>query len=659
MSRNIAIGEEIYDNCRAVCHCGHDARLNCAAIECPHNFAPHVSDCLEWDIDPHFIPTPPNCCPKPKCKNDGSCSFAGIRFPNFKHIPQELLPCGTRCVCLKGKVDCENRCPSVPDIPPPHMPCPTTHAYRGHLPGDNCCLHWLCREQEKSTNHCSHNGKRYKLGEQWDEKGQGVKRRCQCSINNGLPNVQCHPGGCPQITDRFLQPTLDCPNPTVVIPDDPLVLCPYVICNDSKDSGRDLEHVNIVAINSTSARIRFTLPSLLVGLIGHAELHYTTDMNIPRSQWNIQKFARPKRLFDTANIEYHLGNLSPDTTYFFQIQVIIEALQSGPESQVYKLYLPPIPSTASTTTSTTTVPPMIMLDVQLNAVSNDYKTLKISWRVFSPQEKKFIDGIQIRYKNAEKDQNEWKTTPILHRDVRSYMLRDLEPGVSYAVDLLFTPNPDIETHIISTKPIVIDMPSSPKDLFDITVTIHPNDVNVDTLYTTIKMNDLPFPINKFINVVKISYRSEDSMELLHTFKDPDEEGRIVLDGLKPNRRYKAWIDLYLTNGKTVSSNAIEFTTKDRALSANIDKIDISANEAEALRESDLMDGRYFYCLVIVSVFAAVTAIAFVVVLYFLLRKQSSAKAPITRAPSESAYDNPTYKTYEIGERPVEENGIEQ
>jgi hypothetical protein len=67
--RKIAIGEEIYDNCRAVCHCGHDARLNCAAIECPHNFAPHVSDCLEWDIDPHFIPTPPNCCPQPKCKN--------------------------------------------------------------------------------------------------------------------------------------------------------------------------------------------------------------------------------------------------------------------------------------------------------------------------------------------------------------------------------------------------------------------------------------------------------------------------------------------------------------------------------------------------------------------------------------------------------------
>lgn len=70
-----------------------------------------------------------------------------------------------------------------------------------------------------------------------------------------------------------------------------------------------------------------------------------------------------------------------------------------------------------------------------------------------------------------------------------------------------------------------------------------------------------------------------------------------------------------------------------------------ANEAEALRENQVTDARYLYCLLIVSLFAVITAIGFVVVLYFLLRRQSSAKAPITRAPSESAYDNPTYKVF--------------
>jgi hypothetical protein len=223
--------------------------------------------------------------------------------------------------------------------------------------------------------------------------------------------------------------------------------------------------------------------------------------------------------------------------------VIIEAtntshhhLQSVLESDNYTLHLPPLPSSATTATTTTTVPSNITLDAQLNAVSNDYSSLNVSWRQFSPQEKKFIDGIQIKYKKAEQDENEWQLTQVLHRDVRSYVLRDLHPGVSYAVDLVFNSNPDIPTHIISTKPIVIDMPSEPKDEFDIHVILTPNDVNVDAFQTQIKLNGLPLPINKYINVAKISYRSDKSMKPLDILKFPNENGKLILDGLEPNKR---------------------------------------------------------------------------------------------------------------------------
>lgn len=80
------------------------------------------------------------------------------------------------------------------------------------------------------------------------------------------------------------------------------------------------------------------------------------------------------------------------------------------------------------------------------------------------------------------------------------------------------------------------MPMPPKDAYEFKVTLHPSDVTVETLHTVIKVNDLPLPINKYINVAKISYRSEESMELLHTFSNPDGEGRLLLDGLKPNQR---------------------------------------------------------------------------------------------------------------------------
>lgn len=52
---------------------------------------------------------------------------------------------------------------------------------------------------------------------------------------------------------------------------------------------------------------------------------------------------------------------------------------------------------------------------------------------------------------------------------------------------------------------------------------------------------------------------------------------------------------------------------------------------------------YFIALVVVAVVAAVAGFGFVLLLVLLVRRQASAKAPISRTPSESAYDNPTYK----------------
>ncbi|RWS13599.1 epidermal cell surface receptor-like protein [Dinothrombium tinctorium] len=669
--RKIAIGEEFHDGCRAVCHCGTDTRVNCALIECPHHFGTHVSECLEWDIDPNFVPTPPECCPPPKCKNDGSCSFAGLRFPNFKQVPQNLLPCGTSCVCVNGNVTCENHCPSLTDIPPPNLPCPPSLAYRGYLPGDTCCMHWLCRGQERGA-FCLHNGHRYKLGEQWDDpspiNGLSSKRRCQCkpSMNGLKPNVQCFPGQCPQITERHLRPTPECPIPVIVTPDDP-VMCPYVVCNYSDEAvnnGKELENVSIVTLNSTTVRVRFTLPPLLVGLVGHAELHYTTDPLLPGNQWQVQKFARPKRLFDTPNIEYHLGNLQPDTDYFFQIRIIIEALQTGPESEVFKLHLPRLPTTTtlttSTTTTTTTLPPMIMLDAHLNAKPMDASTMKVSWRAFEPQEKRLLDGVQILYKRVDLSDNDWSRTPIIHRDVNNFILRDLTPGASYLIDLYFKPAEYVSSNLKSTKSVTVLLPTKPKDEFDFTVSVDSaNDVFVDSSRCIIHLKGVPHPVNKYINVVKISFKNIDSkneQQITHIFKIPSNDGTIVVDGLQPTKRYKAWIDLFLANGRTITANAFDFTTKEGV--KNEHKADDPAtNEAEALRESSTTEAEiirpYYVALTIVALFAIVTGIGFVAMLCVLLKTKSSAKAPITRAPSESAYDNPTYKTYD-GERPVDE-----
>lgn len=122
-------------------------------------------------------------------------------------------------------------------------------------------------------------------------------------------------------------------------------------------------------MNSTSVRVRFTLPQILVGLVGHAELVFTTQPTLPRHEWNVQKFARPKRLFDTPNIEYHLSNLKPETIYYFQIRIIVEALHSGPESEIYKIRMPSEINVTTTMRTTTSVPPTKRLTAHVTPVS--------------------------------------------------------------------------------------------------------------------------------------------------------------------------------------------------------------------------------------------------------------------------------------------------
>jgi hypothetical protein len=72
---------------------------------------------------------------------------------------------------------------------------------------------------------------------------------------------------------------------------------------------------------------------------------------------------------------------------------------------------------------------------------------------------------------------------------------------------------------------------------------------------------------------------------------------------------------------------------------------ITANEAEALRENHNTElvRPYYIALLIVAIFAILTGIGFIAVLCVLMKIKTSAKASITRAPSETAYDNPTYK----------------
>ncbi|CAB3371639.1 Hypothetical predicted protein [Cloeon dipterum] len=145
------INEEFHDGCEEYCACTKTG-IQCATIECPTNFGLDVLDphCLDWEKDPEFVAIPPRCCPDMRCKSNGTCHYQGEMFDNYAEIPSKLTGCEQRCYCEFGNVSCSPACPPVPATPPLTIGCDPSEARLSHLPGEDCCLYWLCPQPQGS-----------------------------------------------------------------------------------------------------------------------------------------------------------------------------------------------------------------------------------------------------------------------------------------------------------------------------------------------------------------------------------------------------------------------------------------------------------------------------------------------------------------------------
>nr|XP_027226126.1 uncharacterized protein LOC113818162 isoform X7 [Penaeus vannamei] len=147
-------GETFYKGCRQSCMCSENLEVYCADIECPVSFGLELidPDCYEWDTDPDYVPTPPNCCQPLKCVATAACEYMGQTFNNYDTIPREITGCSQMCTCNHGKVTCNDLCAPVPDAPPPELECPPEKAVLITLPGETCCRSWQCAAHSVAEN---------------------------------------------------------------------------------------------------------------------------------------------------------------------------------------------------------------------------------------------------------------------------------------------------------------------------------------------------------------------------------------------------------------------------------------------------------------------------------------------------------------------------
>ncbi|XP_046814595.1 putative epidermal cell surface receptor isoform X6 [Vespa crabro] len=758
--KSYKLGAEWYDECISFCMCAEGGKAECVTIQCPTDFGLDVLDphCLDWETVPaNFVPKAPQCCPQEvRCRNNGSCNYEGVTYDNWSELPSNVTGCEKRCYCEMGNVSCQAACPPVPALPPVTLQCPSYQAALMHLPGDECCLHWVCGhpslqdkikttaptlpgkpkqgqrnpEQEIAPDELYHliniqhpgliqldhgppqgHSGIYNLHQQIATQKRPSTNQIQTSYfgtpppvakktgkphiftqksENGQTTYHIHTPdipNTPQQIEELLahisqhdpnlgpfqhypgQPAIPHNIPTGPQPSLPLHIDAHIphsglthlnhpfaaqtpnqsgldhnvppgfplaggIPNFPVSSSSDEVTVQVLeALDESTVRLVFTVPTILVGLHGRVELKYTSDSkNFNPTTWKSKVFAPPGDLIATPQLEFELDDLKPSTEYKVKITVKLKDLTNSPTSKIYSI------RTLEKQAEITTLPPQIPIDAELQIMETNSSWINIMWKKFTDYELQFIDGVQLRYK--EHDGKVYAATPLIHRAVTNYVIENLKPMTTYEIGIYFIPFPGQATELVAEKTIHVTTSSEPDPYsFDVKVEIK----TIKSTDVEISWSGVPYPEDKYVNIYRAIYQSDSGKEDTSTFKiaKRDSPAKTIISDLKPGTRYRLWIEVYLTNGRIKKSNVQDFVTKPGILiPTNVPR------QADKLASIPLHEGDYYGPLVIVAIVASLAILSTLILLMMLMKRRTSSKADISPRKTTSAYDNPSYKTYE-------------
>lgn len=587
--------------------------------------------------------------PKVDCTYKGANYSLGVEFHDG---------CEATCMCTNSGVQCADfECPShMMMMLEPHCVQWDTDP-PGFEPSPGRC----CPDAVR----CVHNGSCVFSDERFEHRASipqrltGCERRCVCDAGNLTCEEACPP------TPHAPPPELPCPPHLAEldhVPGDGCCLhwtCPsaahsthdYAVTSVPGGfphlpvSGQPEEVVvqTLEALDATSVRVVFSVPPVFVGLHGRIELRYTDDKNNhDPSTWKPQVLAPPQDLLATPTLEFTLGDLKPDTEYRVKITVLLRDLQNSPSSPILAVHTPPV--------ATSTLPPVVPVSPELEAAEVNASWAVLTWRRFSDFEMQLIDGVQLRYKPLE--DKVYQATPLIHRAVTSYTIENLKPSTTYEVRIFFIPFPGQASELQSDSAFQFTT-KEPEDTykFDVHMEVH----HIKSTSIEVNWTGVPYPEDKYVNIYRAIYQS-DSGKDFSTFSvaKRDSTASILIKDLSPGTRYRLWLEIYLTNGKIKKSNVQDFSTRpgsvDPVGSSHQGKLESSA---APVREA----GDYYSPLVAVAILAALAIMATLILLLMLMKRRSQTKAAITAGrKSQSAYDNPSYKTCEDQQPAANGNG---
>ncbi|XP_050740420.1 uncharacterized protein LOC127010411 isoform X2 [Eriocheir sinensis] len=584
-------GQEFYEGCSFVCICSENLEVHCAAIECPLSFGLELidPDCLDWEPDPDFNPEPPKCCGQMKCVSTSACEYMGHRFKNYDQIPRELTGCSQVCTCNYGNVTCRDLCEPVHTIPPHDLHCAPEHAVIVTLPGETCCRAWQCATHSV-------------------ESVPAIFPLPPVSVVAAPPTPAHLPTSFPA---------------TPYYGSDEVIPEPYIASQDAR-----------------TIHLIFTTPSLYQGLPGELFLRYTNDpFGQPDPEtWSKEVLVPMGSIITQSEWDHILSGLEPATEY--TLQVVLQVQGTEPIQSHTFTYTT---MEEATTPPTTTPLPRLDIDAELYASEITKTSAKVSWRTFTDYELQYIDGVQVKY--TQKNNLIPKFSQLFHRNNDQTDLRDLQPGSTYTVDLVFITDQNQTTKVTNTNPITFTTLTE-EDPYDFEIGIRLGKVSSQT--AELFYSGVPEPEVKYVNIYRVVYINDNDRTDSQSFKIPKtgQDKKMFLSELKPDVKFVVWLEAFLSNGRKKKSNVVEFTTKAGQLPTP-EKSEIDPEDRD-----DSNGDNYYAALVAVALIAAIACLGFLALLVILLRKQNHAKAHINSSRNNASYDNPSYKTYDM-----EMNGI--
>jgi hypothetical protein len=413
-------GEEFHSGgCGQYCLCQENGRAACFDIQCPSKFGLDVisPDCIAWDEHLDFVPVPPACCPPvPVCLSDGSCGYKGQNFSNYASLPQELTGCEERCHCENGEVTCSPACYAVTKDPPAWLEC---------------------------------------------EEGQEEPRL--------IPNPErtcCKIWGC-----------------------GPVVETPPTSSGDACQAlPARLVGTTVTPINESSIAIFFEIPEAAAGRRGHYVVNYASGFggHPDPERWPADVFKTADGRIDTKeSVRKVFGPLVPNTEYFLRPAIVINDCDGGNNDDSAiggsreKLLIGEVLSTRTLPvggvpggsgsngglrpSTADSLPIVVYLDLKLEVGAVGASSARVTWRHFEPEEKPYIDGVQLRYLALKGDtplSQVPETTPFIHRDTNYFVFEGLRPDTRYEVEVDLIPLPGSGKELYSGT----DMPPPPPNL---------------------------------------------------------------------------------------------------------------------------------------------------------------------------------------------------